>query len=396
MAQVRSRFLSDKLQRALGQAPTVCLLGMRQVGKTTLLKSIAGNYVSLDDDRVASQFRMGNYSLLDGTDIPVVIDECQKAPGLFDAVKLRVDQKKQMGRYVLTGSVRFLSKRDIKESLTGRTLILELLPLTLAESHERPQVDFLERLVTCQSLDRFIKKTRGALWVEGETILTHLSKGGLPGICFKRDPVLRREALEVHLETLLSRDLTMIYQSRVTYVKLKELIRQIALHQGMSISVDAVAKKAGLAGPTARALIQAFSALFLIREAGNKRFYIEDAGLSHFLVPNEMLSQQQLLRTFFYRELLALLHYRYSRSFNISYYDTRGGADVPFIVSDPIKGRTVAFTMDADTMASEKSLKSLGSFRRTRSDARLIALHMGVECYVASSGVWCVPLSWLF
>jgi len=67
-----------------------------------------------------------------------MIDEVQKAPNLFDAIKLRVDKKRIPGSYFLTGSSSFSSKIGIHESLTGRIAISHLHPLSLAELHAAP------------------------------------------------------------------------------------------------------------------------------------------------------------------------------------------------------------------------------------------------------------------
>lgn len=396
MAHLRKRFIEPIFKRAMSQAPSVCLLGMRQVGKTTLLRHSVRTYITLDDEKTVSRMRSGEFGVLETPLTPVGLDECQKLPGLFDAIKLRIDARRQMGRFILTGSVRFLSKRDIKESLTGRTKILELLPLTLAEALELPQCDFIHALSRAKKITDLEKTLRVRRSVSPRFMENHLLCGGMPGICFKRDPRLRFDLFVVHLETLLSRDLPLIYASRIPITRLRELLKLVSLHEGEPVSHEDLARRVGVSPPTVKALLEAFQALFLIRKCGKDVYFLEDGGLAHHLIPNELRPRRQLIQAFFYRELLALLHYRYHRAIEIKPYRTRGGASVPFTLHSSEFDFHLAFTVDSDERASEKSLKSLHSYRKKHANVRMIALHEGVEMYEASNGIWCLPISAFF
>ncbi len=392
MAHIRDRFLTHKIERALRQTPSISLLGMRQTGKTTLLNQFCKTYLTLDNDQTLTRFQMGNWSALESGTAPIGVDECQKLPGLFDRVKLLIDQRKTMGRFILTGSVRFLSKKQIKESLTGRTLILELLPMTIAESHSRKQRDFIDEIMKAKKFDTFVKITEKSIWCSLAMIQTHLQLGGVPGICFKRDSVLRGDLFEQHIDTLISRDLPMLYETRVSAAKLKLILKELTLIQGLDWSVEKCARRVGISGPTLRQLLLAFEGLFLIRRVRD-RVYLEDGGISNFIVPNENLLPQQVFRSFIYRELLAIIRYRYPRSVEINDYTTRGGIDIPFVVD--IGSVSIGITVDEGGQASEKSLKSLARFHKTKKTSKCVAFHCGEEAYFASNGVWCLPITYL-
>jgi predicted AAA+ superfamily ATPase len=368
---------------------------MRQVGKTTLMRALVRTFISLDDDRIVTRFRGGDFSRLDAPGVPLGIDECQKVAGMFDAIKLRIDDRKQMGRYLLSGSVRFLSKRNIRESLTGRTQILELLPMSLSETHDRQQKDLLKilRSATFAQAERAFQLIGNTPQVQIEN---YLICGGMPGICFKRDNRLRFDLYDVHLETLLSRDLSMLYASRVAPSRLRELLRLIAIHEGEPISNEELARKVGVSPPTIKALLDAFQALYLVRVVGKNTYFIEDLGLSNYLVPVDLKSRRQTMLSFVFHELLALIHYRYHRSVAIVPYRTRGGAEVPFTVRSPQFKIDAAITVDPDSLPSEKSLKSLQSYAKRQPKARLVALHAGTDAYMTSRGVWCIPIARAF
>ena len=96
------------LRAALADTPVVMLHGARQTGKTTLTRAIAAEqperrYLTLDDTTVLAAALANPAGLIAGLDGPVVIDEVQRAPGLFLAIKAEVDRKRTPGRILLTG-----------------------------------------------------------------------------------------------------------------------------------------------------------------------------------------------------------------------------------------------------------------------------------------------------
>ncbi len=363
---------------------------MRQVGKSTLIRSIAKTYLSLDDDFIILPLERGEWGTVEGAATPVAIDECQKLPGLFDRIKLLVDNRKKPGQFILTGSVRFLSKKQIKESLTGRTTLLELLPFTLSESHEKPLFDFIQVISEKSINERILKGLDLRAWASKKTIAAHLNVGGLPGVCFKRDEKVRARILDIHIETLLSRDIQHLYATRLPSVRLRGILSEICEKQGMPINESLIARKVGVSAPTVRSVLTAFEGLFLIRRVG-KLFYVEDSALADSLLEYSGLSEFQRWSAFFFRELYALLSYRYTSLFSLESYETRGGAYVPFIVKRKNLS-PIAFTVDADSGVSDKSLKSMASLRRHRSDLVCICLHTGSQSYFSSSGIPCISI----
>ena len=144
MPHQRARYVSASFLRALTHSPIVGVLGQRQVGKTTLVSSLANESVSLD---VAKNLEFANQNpdlFLENRSFPLGIDEAQLSPSLFPALKewVRVHPKK--GQVILTGSVRFTSRKAIRESLTGRIANVEVLPFTVSELKERPLPQFLK------------------------------------------------------------------------------------------------------------------------------------------------------------------------------------------------------------------------------------------------------------
>ena len=104
MDTIRNRWLAPLLARALRAMPVVVVTGARQTGKTTLARTLGPGrrYLSLDEIDVLAQAERDPASLL--AELPITLDEVQRAPSLLLAVKRRVDEGRVPGGLLLTGS----------------------------------------------------------------------------------------------------------------------------------------------------------------------------------------------------------------------------------------------------------------------------------------------------
>jgi predicted AAA+ superfamily ATPase len=133
-------FIKRDLSRALtrySKFPVVAILGPRQSGKTTLVKHHFKKhaYANLEDPALRSFCIEDPRRFLKefGNKNGIIIDEFQYAPELLSYIQVAVDEKKELGYFVLTGSQNFLMNQAITQSLAGRVGILTLLPLSLHE-----------------------------------------------------------------------------------------------------------------------------------------------------------------------------------------------------------------------------------------------------------------------
>ena len=157
-APLYPRFLERDLLEALEDSPVVLVHGPRQCGKTTFTQSVCApdnttdlpgdaetdyRYISFDDDVV----RAGEQSDPTGfvADLPerAILDEVQRIPEIFSALKPAVDRRRTPARSLLTGSTSVLLLPALADSLAGRMLIVEL-PRTCKEAREA-RVDVLGR-----------------------------------------------------------------------------------------------------------------------------------------------------------------------------------------------------------------------------------------------------------
>lgn len=130
------REMDETLHSAIGEYPIITVSGPRQSGKTTLAKKCLPEYgyVNLEEPDSAEFARFDPKGFIRRYPAPLIIDEVQRVPELMSYLQVAVDAKRDiMGQYVLTGSHQALLKEKVSQSLAGRTAILDLLPLSLAE-----------------------------------------------------------------------------------------------------------------------------------------------------------------------------------------------------------------------------------------------------------------------
>ena len=132
------RSIEPQLQRLAAQFPIITITGPRQSGKTTLAQHYFKDYdyVNLEDPEVRAYAAEDPKGFLTDHPAPLIIDEVQRVPSLLSYIQVISDRDRKMGQYVLTGSHQPKLKAEISQSLAGRTGILQLLPLSIAELAE--------------------------------------------------------------------------------------------------------------------------------------------------------------------------------------------------------------------------------------------------------------------
>lgn len=130
-----SRVSSRKVLEMAKKFPVIKITGPRQSGKTTLCKSVFSQYayVSLENPDTREFAQSDPKGFLDTYTGNLIIDEAQHVPELFSYIQGIVDEKKQTGQFILSGSQNFLLLEKISQSLAGRVYVFHLLPLSYAE-----------------------------------------------------------------------------------------------------------------------------------------------------------------------------------------------------------------------------------------------------------------------
>ncbi len=137
------RKAAKEINLAVNSRPVTLLTGMRQTGKTSLLKKLFSTteYITLDRINIAREAEENPSSFLSEFSGPVIIDEIQYAPSLFREIKIKVDENRELnGKWILTGSQKFNLMENITESLAGRASVLNLETLSIVELKDAPLV----------------------------------------------------------------------------------------------------------------------------------------------------------------------------------------------------------------------------------------------------------------
>lgn len=268
------RLISEAIQRAAAHFPALVLTGARQVGKTTLLRSLfpKHSYVSLDLPGDAELAESDPATFLRRYPPPVVIDEVQYAPKLFRYLKIAIDADRHVGgRFVLTGSQRFTLMREVSDSLAGRIAVFELEPLTVHELQD----DF-SRLCDMQG------------------VAAALARGFYPQLW--ADPALPREDFyRSYIATYLERDVRQILNV-ASLRDFSRFMRVCATRTAQIINKSDIAKDVGISTKTANAwlgILQASNQIVLLepyfsnpgkRIVKSPKLYFTDPGLASYLL----------------------------------------------------------------------------------------------------------------
>ena len=130
-----SRQIAGELTATAAEFPVVTIIGPRQAGKTTLARMhFPGHaYANLEAPDVR-QLAMGDpHAFFSQFPPPVIVDEIQRVPELLSVIQVLADSSRKRGQFILTGSHQLRLQEAVSQSLTGRTALLRLLPLSISE-----------------------------------------------------------------------------------------------------------------------------------------------------------------------------------------------------------------------------------------------------------------------
>ncbi len=286
------RTIGSSVRTAAGQFPVLLVIGARQVGKTTLLRHLAGDertYVTLDDPRVLELARNDPALFVQRFPPPLVIDEIQYAPGLLPYIKMAVDGDRRPGLFWLTGSQHFHLMKGVSESLAGRVGILRLLGLSRREIEQsavgtgpfRPTpAEIGARMPAAGPLE--LRDLYRLIW-----------RGSFPAIAGS-DEVDRDIFYGSYVQTYLQRDVRDL--TRVgDEAALLGFIRAAAARSGQLLNLVALARDADVAPNTAKKWLSVLQASFVVhllepystnvtsRLVKAPKLYFLDTGLCSYL-----------------------------------------------------------------------------------------------------------------
>lgn len=200
---------SDRMLRELLEAfGAVLIEGPKWCGKTTTATQVAKSIIKMQDTDMRAEYlatARSKPSLLLRGEPPVLIDEWQDAPILWDAIRTQVDERGLLGQFILTGS-NTVDKSEILHSGTGRIAKLRMLPMSLWESRESTGEVSLQRLF--DEADYDIDGKRSNLTIEG--LIFAASRGGWPASLFARSEKAQLMIAKNYVRSLCDEDVSRI------------------------------------------------------------------------------------------------------------------------------------------------------------------------------------------
>ena len=329
-----SRFVEPQLAEALTDSPVVLIHGPRQCGKTTLAQVVGDRlgyaYLSFDDDAARSAAQADPSGFVADLSERAILDEVQRVPALFAALKLAVDRKRVAGRFILTGSANVLLVPKLADSLAGRMQIMRLYPLAQCEL-TRHEPRFLDALFAGEFKTRRTERLAGRL---SERIVA----GGYPAALAR--PTGRRRATwyRDYLDAMVQRDVRDLARIR-SLDALPRLLALAAAQTAQLLNVSDLAAPFQLSRPTIGDYVTLLERVFLLemlppwhsnrlkRIVKSPKLHMGDTGLACALLGVDAAALKadrallgHLLETFVFQELrrqaswheepLAFFHYR--------------------------------------------------------------------------------------
>ena len=330
--------------------PCVAIVGVRQCGKTTLLQELDQSWriydlEKADDFDVISRdpdlfFRLNSKQ--------IALDESQLLPALFPALRVAIDaDRKQCGRFIITGSSSPGLLRSISESLAGRVAIMELAPFSVSEAYEKPLSSFYSLIASSAA------SSEDFLSLEASTDLEkqheYWMRGGYPEPWIKNNTRFNKFWMQNYTKTYLERDILRLFPG-INRQKYRLFLQMLGNLSGTIINYSDVSRTLGVSQPTAREYFNIAHGTFIWRHIppyeknATKRIikhpkgYLRDTGLLHFLLHlnnrDSLLAHPQMGHSWEAMVIETILRGFNAKGITYDYYHYRtgGGAEIDLIL----------------------------------------------------------------
>ncbi len=386
------RNISDRLRTALSDTPVVLLNGARQTGKTTLAHSLAKersvSFYTLDDIATLSAATEDPVGFIKGLRDAAVIDEVQKVPALFPAIKAEVDTNRKPGRFLLTGSANVFMLPKLSESLAGRMEIVTLWPFSQGELRHR--------------LDRFINSVFASQLPNLKSVKSTdrnydkmVVRGGFPET-LQRASASRLDAwFRSYVTAIIQKDIRDL-ASISALTEMPKLLSLLASRTGALMNVSELSRGVKIPQTTLKRYLSLLETTFLLaplqpwsanigkRLTKSPKIHLVDSGLAAHLsgITEERLSRDTIMRghlleSFVVTELRKQISWAELRV-EIYHVRTVTGQEVDVVLEDN-QGRVVGVEVKSSATVVKKDFSGLSALSEAvgRKFVRGIVLYGG-------------------
>ena len=372
------RLSETLLREALEDTPVILIHGSRQCGKTTLATEVGQQlgyqYFTFDDDNQCQAAKTDPIGFVQSLPEYCILDEIQRVPELFTAIKNSVDKNRKPGRFILTGSANVLLLPKLADSLAGRMEIIRLRPLAHAElAGQTPQ--FFQQLFA----NDFGPASNQSQYPRlGEKLASLIVAGGYPAALARATEKRRSSWYRDYITTLVQRDV----QELARIQKLDVLPRLLALSAGQTarlFNASDLASPFSVSRPTIREYLTLLEQVFLIEQLlpwhNNRlsrliktpKLHLADTGLASALlgINSKTLWQDkcllgQLLETFIYQELRKYGDW-HEQTLNFFHFRNRDKVEVDIVIE---QGNQIAgIEVKAAATVTSKDFKGLNKLK---------------------------------
>lgn len=282
------RHIEAVLKAAITEKGALCVTGARQVGKSTVLKTLFTKHreLALDDSRLLRMALEQPEEFFAQYPPPVFVDEIQYAPSLFPSMKMHIDKTGQKGGFVLSGSQRYEMMAGITESLAGRVNLIDLYGLSTREIRgEDFRQPFMPTKEYCDS--------RKPLPLKYNEVWDNIWRGFFPEIVASGTEWSR--FYSSYMRTYLDRDVSKLAQVG-DLLRFEKFMTSMAARTGQILNIADLAKDTGISQQTAEkwlSVLVASSVVYILKPYHNNvlkrliktpKAYFLDTGLASYLV----------------------------------------------------------------------------------------------------------------
>lgn len=402
------RHLKSCLLEALADTPVVVLVGARQSGKTTLVRSLRAQgyparYLSLDDPATLAAAQADPATFLADLEGPTILDEVQRAPSLFPVLRSVVDRERVAGRFLLTGSAHVLVMPRLAEALVGRMEVLTLWPLSQGEI-ECCREGFLDGLFRER-----LPSWQGAAEARGDLLARALA-GGYPEPLSRA--LRRRQAwFRSYVATILQREVRELASIEGLHT-LPRLLELLAARAGSLVNFAEISRSAAIPQTTLKRYLALLENTFLLhrlrvwsrnpskRLVKAPKLFFTDTGLLGHLAgwTVEGLSRHPaaagpLLENLVMMELLKQAGWSRT-SCRLFHFRTSTGREVDLVLEKD-DGRVVGIEVKARASIAERDFQGLKTLQQHcgASFQRGVVLYTGSERLAFGPRLHALPLS---